>query len=427
MQNQQTLSAFSETRKQDTGSTSTPPHRAATQSPPRDQQLPLHPPDTYPKEDIQAQKAETTTYELCIPDGTVTPTFAPVAGSGGMGPTGIDNPEEILSITQQLHGAPIILSGGGMSMPGGSGRLFAQLLDSEQIDQLTNDPDAEPSQSIRISCNPLYRQQGDVRRDERSAVLGSYSLSVPVTREDSMLASQALSAWTDDRVEYLSPESRAAAARASELMQTLTSLTLGDCIQTPAYKTPLTVISELHHTHVRISRMTGDDKLTPVSSVILNNPRGGTYQFGFQTSRSSTDPPTCYLGRSRSTPPTPNTSFRRDSKFSATRLKIVSSTNNLEPEQIVSPDTDIQESPLPEPCLRVNLSDIEGIGDKTARKAFSQLGTTDAHELAYNLYGSGNDIPKANIVRVFDGLPSKSAVLNRLKEIVEEIDEPTDV
>ena len=420
MYDQQTLLNFHKADEPDDSETK-PPSQSVSSSVGVNTTIVADLPDQYHRKEIASHQEEKRSYELCTPDGTVAPSFTTVAGSGGMGPqTGIDSPHDILSLTEELYGTPIVVNGGGMNVAGSGGPLFGQLRDTELVKLNTSTRKEKAPHSVRVTCKPLYRPHGSIRRDERKAVIGSYTLAVPTTHQDAVQAAQALSAWMNETVEYLDPQAREAARRSQQLVQTLANVAPGDTIQTPIYETPLTVISEQYEAHVRIPKITEDDTFKSISSVVVDNPRGGTYQFGFQN-KADTTPPTCHLSSSQSTPPKPNTAFRGAEQFSAADIEVTTGNTDLKPTKVVGPDEEVQQSPLPKPCLRTQLSDIDNVGPKASREAFKKLKTTDAHRLAHNLYGSGTDIAEADIVRAFDGHPSKKIILTELKEIAADL------
>jgi hypothetical protein len=367
-------------------------------------------PKPYPSETIAALEDDQATYTLCVPDGEVETTYTVIGGRGGMGPSGdLPNADRVFSTAESLIGAPVLLFGGGMNAVGGGGALFGRLIDTTKA-----------SESVRVTLDPIFRRSGYCRKDERSAILGSYCLSVPATASDAQAATAAFTAWLDDDIDYLIPAKRETASNVKAITESFQSLSPGDKVQTPVYSTTLTVVSEPYDTYVRIRSLNFDDKFHSVQSVTVDNPRGGYYQLGLKEPSSQTSYPTCFMSRSSSSPPTPNTSFGRDAKFSSTDLEI---TANDQPVDVVPPDEEVIESPLPESCMRKSVGDIDGVGEKTTQQLFKELKTTDAHKLAFNLHGTGDDLHEADIVRALDGLSTKSVVLRELKQLWKRIDD----
>lgn len=399
MSDQPTLGAFTET-----DNTSSSPDSALPDTNTEDATAELQTPDAYPSSAVTEYGTESMNFNLCVADGTVETTFKSIAGDGGMGPgTPIDHPDQVLEIANKCIGGPVILSGGGMGMVGGSGLAIGQLLEAELEDD-----------TVRVTIDPLWRPNGRARDRERGALLGSYELAVPASTQDCANAVTALTDWMNDDIEFLEPAAREAAEETKAILKEFSRLTPDDRIDTPAYTTTLTVLSEPFETYAVEPRMYADDKTIPVVAVTVDNPRGGYYQLGI-TPTTGTETPTCYMSGSESSPPRPNTAFTRDKTFSGGDLTI---TATAEADvEVVEPDQEVLTSPLPEPRLQTSLKDIHGIGKSTARTLRDEYGPRiTADELAHSLFGSG-DLDTDPFWQVIKSLPKKSAIVDEIRSL----------
>lgn len=414
---QPTLQTFSNSDEQDDSETS--PH-------PLDEED-IHPenpslttPVGYPESLINQQADGTITVPMCLPNGETTAEFTVIGGSGGMGPgSPLESPEETAEIIQKLVNAPCILSGGGMGAVGGSGFELGQLVGVDA--DLTTDCQSDDG-SVRVTINQLFKPNGRTRDRNRRARLGSYELAVPVTKSDCEAAVEGLSAWKNDEVDHFFPGDREAAEESNRLESRFEDLKPGDTVEVPAYSTTLTVISEPYETYVTIPKIDFGDKHYSVTSVTVDNPRGGFYQLGIRSRSDATKAPMCYLSGSSSSAPSPNTSFRRDEKFSAQKVEMENGTRD-ETAKTVGPDEEVLNSPLPERCVRTSLSDIDGVGEKTARTIRSELDhRVDAHKLAYSLHTDEGPYHGADVHRALNGLAAKSKILDKVEEIATSLD-----
>jgi hypothetical protein len=368
-------------------------------------------PEQFPGEDIGTLSSGGITVNLCTPDDAVSPTFQTVAGDGGMGASkSVDDPSAVADVLADCVGLPVLVTGGGMSTPMGSGAVLGRLLDYSQSDG-----------DIRVELKELYRQQGRSRRETRTRRIGAYEVSLPASAGDCRAAIAALVAWERDEVDYLNPRERQKDELVHERLEVFRALSPADKVGTPEYATRLEVVSEPFETHAVIPRGTLSDQTVGVLAVVVNNPNGGYYQLGIDHGESVTrgsEVPTCYLSASSQSPLTPNTAFTRDAKFSSTDLEVTPIEHPPDPE-VVPPDEDVLESPLPEPRLRTSIDDIDGVGEKTAMKLHRATDErVSADSLAYTMFGDG-DIHTASlreIEEVLDSLPRKEEVFEQLKQ-----------
>lgn len=367
--------------------------------------------EPFPSEEIRTLSSGEITLNLCTPDGTVSPTFQTVGGDGGMGASkSVDAPSAVADVLAGCVGLPVLVTGGGMSTPMGSGAVLGRLLDYSQSDG-----------DIRVELKELYRQQGRSRRETRTRRIGAYEVSLPASTRDCRDTIAALLAWGRDEVDYLNPRERQKDEVVHERLETFRALSPADKVETPEYATRLEVVSEPFETHAVIPRGTLSDQTVEVLAVVVNNPNGGYYQLGINHGQSvvrGNELPTCYLSTSSRSPPTPNTAFTRDTKFSSTDLEVTPIEHPPDPE-IVPPDEDVLESPLPEPRLRTSVDDIDGVGEKTAMKLHRATDErVSADSLAYTMFGDGD--VHANSLRevkdVLDSLPRKEQVFEQLKQ-----------
>jgi hypothetical protein len=318
-------------------------------------------PEPYPVSDIESLSSGEITVNLCTSDGTVSPTFQTVAGSGGMGAgKSVDAPDTVASTLRACIGLPVLVTGGGMSTPMGSGAVLGRLL---EVTQPRGD-------DVSVEMKELYQQQGTSRRETRSVRLGAYELSLPESAGDCRRAIRALVAWKRNEVDYLNPVKRQKHEVVTERLETFRGLSPADKVETPEYASRLEVVSEPFETYAVIPRGTLSNQTVKVVAVTVNNPNGGYYQLGIEQGTSAgrtNEIPTCYLSTSTQSPPTPNTAFTRDAKFSSAELEVTPIEHPPDPE-VIPPDEEILDSPLPEPRLRTAVDEIDGVGEKTAIK-----------------------------------------------------------
>jgi hypothetical protein len=371
-------------------------------------------PDSFPAARIDTLSTGEITINLCTIDGTVSPTFQTIAGSGGMGADkSIENVDAVADIVTTCIGLPALITGGGMSTPMGSGAVLGRLRDVDRS-----------GESVTVEFQELFRQRGTAREEIRRARLGAYELSLPESTNDCQDAVTALSAWEKGRIDYLNPVERQTQEVIHDRLATFENLSPADKLETPEYASRLEVVSEPFETHTVIPRGTLSNRTIEVLSVVVNNPNGGYYQLGIEQSPTgrSSDIPTCYLSGSYQTPPTPNTAFTRDAKFSSTDLEVTQINHPPNPE-IVPPDESILESPLPEPRLRTSIDELDGVGEKTAMKLHRATDErVSAESIAYTMFDDG-DIHTSTldeIKNIFKSLPQKKSVYEQLKTYLPE-------
>lgn len=368
-------------------------------------------PEPYPVSDIESLSSGGITLNLCTADGTVSPTFQTVAGSGGMGAgKSVDAPDTVASTLRACIGLPVLVTGGGMSTPMGSGAVLGRLLEITRSDS-----------DVSVEVKELYQQQGTSRRETRSVRLGAYEVSLPESAGDCRRAIQALVAWERGDVDYLNPIERQKHEVVTERLETFRGLSPADKIETPEYASRLEVVSEPFETYAVIPRGTLSNRTVEVVAVTVNNPNGGYYQLGIEQGASTgrkSEVPTCYLSTSTQSPPTPNTAFTRDAKFSSAELEVTPIEHPPDPE-VVPPDQEVLNSPLPEPRLRTSVDEIDGVGEKTAMKLHRATDNrVSVESLAYTMFGDG-DIHSASlreIEEILNSLPQKEQVYDRLEE-----------
>lgn len=414
MSSQQQLTAFDEQPDTTEPSDDNPQPETPTEAEIDTSGTAFSSPDQFPRNQIETLASGTISLTLCVEQGTVSPDFETIAGNGGMGTAGpIGNPAAVADVATACIGLPVLLTGGGMNTPMGSGVVVGRLQEvSHEGDQ------------ISIELRELYRQQGVARQETRSARLGAYKLSVPASATDCQAAIDALSAWNAGDIGYLDPAERRQQELVADRVATFEDLSPADKLETPAYSSRLEVVSEPFETHAVIPRGTLSNRTIEVLSVIVNNPNGGYYQLGLETSPTgrNSSVPSCYLSSSSSTPPTPNTAFTRDEKFSSTELEVTPIDHPPDPE-VVAPNKDILESPLPEPRLRTSMDDLDGIGEKTAMKLHRATDErVSAESIAYTMFGDG-DIHTSTlreVEQILKSLPQTESIFDQLEGYVPE-------
>ena len=360
----------------------------------------------YPEEKIKQEAKEVFSHSLQTKEGTVKPSFSAIAGRKETGPPGVlDNAEAARSIASQLIGQPIILTGGGLGMPGGAQAIFGKL---EKVFD-TN--------GLKINFEEIYRLNGPNKTVVKTRRIGAYQLSVPTTEDDRKKAVAALEQFQTGDVEYIDPVKHSKESLKRQQISAFKELSPGDTVLTPEYATTLTVVSHPFDTYAVIPR--GDRNNIPkrVTAVVVNNPRGGYYQLGIsETVSRYSNKPVCYMSGSDSHPPTPNTAFTRSSGFDSTDVEITT-INDAKDVDVVQPDEEILNSPLPEPRMQTSLSEIEGVGEKTRRKIWKISSGISVDSLAHTLYGEGDEHKRElrSIKKIIDSLPSSEKIYEQIK------------
>jgi hypothetical protein len=373
----------------------------------------------YPAASISTLSEGEVTSNLCLENGTTSATYSVIAGSGGMGSgRQIKNPADVFHTAIQCKSLPVMIMGGGMSTPMGSGATAGRL---ESVSKLTDD--TGNISGVKVEVVELYQQQGRARRETRVFTIGSYQLLLPTTAGDAKKASAALTAWEQDRIDYLDPQKRQKHTLAENRRELFQLLTPADRIEIPVYESQLEVISEQFDTYAVRPRGTLSNEYTKVQSVTVNNPNGGYYQLGMEqpTLPESTNPeiPTIYISVSCNSPPTPNTAFTCDGRFSSTEVEVTPIKHPPNPT-VIDPDTDILESPLPEPRLRTPLEEIDGIGEKTSLKLSKAVGRDhiSAESVAHTLFNNGSihEDATGDIERILSSLPKTDSIYSQIRQ-----------
>jgi len=368
-------------------------------------------PTHYPTEEIKELADQTNTKSLQTSDGPVTPTFATIAGDGHMGVSdGIENKEAVLSVLQKLTDLPVILSGGGMNTPMGSGAVYGRVKDTTECEN-----------AVQPHIEEVYRLRKTAKDKIRKPKLRSYTIEVPTSKSDCRQAITALSEWEQGKIDYLDPTKKRKASQIREQIHGFSRLKPGDKIDVPCYSTTLDVISKPFVTHAVIPRMNFKDKTREVIAITVSNPRGGYYQIGLSTSVSITSKTalTCFMSSSDSSPPKPNTAFTRDNKFSVTEVNITTIPDPSYPD-VVEPDKEVMESPLPEPRLQKSIDDLKGVGEKTVHKIFKITEKrSSAHTIAHSIFNEQNMHPNTlpQIRQVLDSLPNSKSIYDQLESL----------
>lgn len=368
------------------------------------------PDDDYPEAAIRELADDQFTPRLCVQSGVVEPSFATIAGRGGMGGrTTIENKDAVYDAAVACLGLPVVITGGGTGTPMGSGAIYGRLTDATL-----------GSESVSVTVIELFHENGTASQDENTRTLGAYQLSVPATVRDCKAAVTALSQWEDDTIEFLDPTTRQRHEIRSERFEAFEALSPADRVHTPEYSTQLEVISEPFKTYAVISRGTLNERTVRVLSVAVSNPNGGFYQLGIDISDRDTansGVPVCYLSQSQSSPPTPNTAFTRAGRFPSTKLDVTTIEHPPDPT-VIPPDEDVQQSPLPEPRMQTSLDEIQGVGQKSTwhiRQVADSRVTVES--LAHTLYGDGAHHQEClpQIRAVLDQLPNNDAIYGQLE------------
>lgn len=375
------------------------------------------PPPEYPVEAIHQQESGSIDINLCTAttDTPIQSTMSIIGGEGGFGSRQkVANPDETYEILKQLIGGPAYLGGGG---------------------SLTTEPNVKlglltsvdtHNDSLKIGFKELYKQSPHHSHlREREIILGSWIIAVPQNITDYKAATIALTDWDNDTIPYLNPRKKQINARAEEAIEIFNSLTPADKITIPVYNSRLEVISEGFETHAISQRGTLSNKRYPVKAITVDNPNGGFYQLGAHIPESAPEEiPTCYISRSQSSPPTPNTAFSVEDSFKLDELDYMEIPNPPNPT-CIPPDTDILESPLPEPRLRRSLTDIDHIGEKTQWKLSKACDDRVSPEtIAYSVCGEGDVHSKPEqkeILEIINTVPHSETIINQLKDINESL------
>lgn len=385
------------------------------------------------------------TINLDTEDGEVSVTFARIAGKGGMGAVSTDNTKDAADLLEQCIGAPILKTGGGM-ITGKQAYTFGSLDDITYVEPSEGDT----NDSLSITVSPHHNTENSIRRDTRTYRIGSHIVSVPVTMRDAVNLSKAIHAVRDNKIEFINPNANRQAEEIYEHLKTLTSLSPGDTIETPAYKTDLTIQSYVWETVASISTFRGR-KSIDVLAYSVSNPRGRDYLLGMaiprgyslvkeenpdekhstysferdKNGRQLTSYPKAHLSSPQGSNPPPNTPFSASESMS---IKNIIPTENSETPDPIGPNEDLLNHPLPPRQKRMSLSDIEGVGEKTEKRLFTELPTgepKDAHALAYAIHCPNPDeeilsYTPADVNSVLKNTPNKSDIYEELERLYQD-------
>jgi hypothetical protein len=365
----------------------------------------------FPESRISELEDGTYKPRLCVESGVVEPTFATIAGRGGLGgPTTIENKQSVYETARACIDLPVVITGGGTGTPMGSGAIYGCL-----------DDVALEEESVTVTLTELYHENGTANQDKKARTLGSYRLSVPAKLSDCKVAVAALSQWETGVIEFLNPRMRRFKEMREDRFNTFEALSPADRLNTPEYASQLEVVSEPFETYAIVPRGTLSEKQKPVLAVVVSNPNGGFYQLGIgirKRDRVVEEVPLCYLSQSQNTPPTPNTAFTVGGRFASTKLEVTPIAHPPDPT-VIAPDTEVLESPLPEPRLRTSLEEIDGIGHTSMSHIRDIVDDrVSAESVAHTLYGDGDHHDEeaiAKITGVIDALANKENIYRRLK------------
>lgn len=385
------------------------------------------------------------TLKLDTENGEVSVTFAQIAGKGGMGMVNTENTKQKANLLAKFTGAPILKSGGGM-ITGKQNYTFGRL-DGMSYTAAEED---DTEDSITATVSPHHHTGKSVRRDTRTYRIGSHIVSVPVTMRDAKNLSKAIKAVLQNRVEYINAHANRKAEEIFDHLKTLISLSPGDTIETPAYKTDLTIKSYAWETVSSISSFRGR-KSVDVLAYTVSNPRGRDYHLGIaiprgysliknknpdqahstysfkrdKNGRQLTSYPKAHLSSPQKTTPTPNTPFSASESMST---ESIIPTQNSETPDPVGPNEELLNHPLPPRQKRTNLSGMDGVGEKTERRLFTELPAgepKDAHALAYAIHCPNPDTDivsytAADVNSVLKNTPNKNAIYEELERLYED-------
>lgn len=379
------------------------------------------PPDPYPETLIAKQSLREFKHSFQSGNDFVTPEFSTVAGTGGMGSgKQIDDIPAVVETIFPLIDGPVIITGGGMNTPMGAGFVLGKLVDISETDatvKVTVERYYSPNKNLRDKLN--------ITSESRTSAynLGAYEISVPQTPDDYTKLTDAVTRWLTSGDFHLDPKKQQIKEAREDTYDEFDALTPGDTINTPAYSTALVVVSHVFDAHVILPRGQFDDVIIQVRSVTVSNPRGGYYQIGIEhPSETKRDDslPTWFISSSSSSPPTPNTAFRRDERFDTESVHIITDETNQDIE-IVEPNEDVLNSLIPDPKTHDSLTTIDGIGEKTSRELFMETeGKLSVENVAWTLFGTEQPlIQDVEVIRsTLEGLPRGNQILTDLKEVV---------
>jgi hypothetical protein len=348
------------------------------------------------------------------PDGKTEVSFCTVTSGVKMGAGNpVDNPEELYKLLSMLEHSPGNLTGGGMATPMGDGHVLVQLSGSRKEDNTL----FVEHQKLWAAAKPT--RYLDTTRS-REIKLNSYELRLPETAEDAKTVVSAVTAFHSGELQNIDPERHQLYETVKEYTDVAESLSPGDVIDTPEYATTLSVCSEPFETYTITNKVHGDVH-KPVVAVTVSNPRGGFYNFAVEQksdiSRRSPELHTCHLGRSKSSPPAPNTPFYAESSFSIGTATISSGTKDV---TVIEPDEEFIDSPLPHPRIQTPLTSIGGVGEKTVHKLIRSTSTDHkltAEIIAHDYFISNDHLDESlhTIIKELKSLPRSKEIFESLE------------
>lgn len=323
------------------------------------------------------------------------------------------------SIGETLEHAPLIISPDSIS-PAGSQLVLGTVTDYTVSNTTT---------SLTVSRVVEANKHAFGSKTERSYNVNNAAIAIPIRAKDSQALKTVLNDRLNEKTDSIKPEVQQEWDDRRKAIQRFQSLSIGDTINTGFYSTPLTVLSECWTTAAIVSKMHGSNKEIAVYSRTVSNPRGGYYQIGVRTSPTNPESTThsdrhqAYISQSNSTPPTPNTAFNVANRADAKEFRKGDTKSVDEP---VEADLSIEQTPLPEPRLRTQLTEIDGIGEKTSRKIFRLTDNrTSVESIAHTLYNDG-DIHRQHIREIesiISSLPKNEAIFDRLQRAANRIND----
>lgn len=364
---------------------------------------------------------------VCTPDDDVTVQIKKIAGSNTFGSADVEDPNSVYETLDELDpDAPIVVTGGGA--------IGAPKIRISRFSGVSKSDD-----TVRLTFEPKIVLKGDrvreATKDERSVQLGSWEVHLPVDNGSSGSLDSACDGYVTGETEFFLQSNRDTAADNAKTFQAFGSLEPGDTVSVKPYSTPLVVLSEQFDTHAKKPSTLNDRRKTvEVRAVTVSNPNGGAYQLGVSLPDVSTgnpdaqgifavsdriqhcrDTPSFYLSSSQNTPPKPNAVFTTDSTFSPDSFSIVD--RGTEDSTVIGPDQGLLDSPLPARALQKSMSEIDGIGEKTERKLFTDLdGIATAHTAAYSLFDDG-EFNEHTIREILASVPRSADILDTLYAI----------
>lgn len=378
----------------------------------------------YPTEKIARISKSDFRLKLTTPNKSKNVAFSLIAGSGGMGhKANIENQDSVQSILKHLYDTPVLLTDGGSLIQSDIPYTICNLKDSELKDG-----------SISVTLDIIYEADNNLTNsniDQLDAetitrTLGSYQISVPRTPEDFINSQETLSHWCEGRTTYLFNTNRKQKQAVTAAQETFTNATIADKLSTPIYETDLEVVSETFDVCATKQRKGIKSLQREVTAIVVSNPNGGYYQLGIEKDSKHDDlsMPSCYLSGSQNTPPTPNTSFRFESKFDADELSRTAIPHPTTPEKI-SPDEEILNSPLKEPKMQTQPKELQYVGKNTDIWLLKNIGPkTTADKIAHCLFNDGDiydDETTTKIKEKFESLPNSDKIFAQLEEIASTI------